>query len=272
MTRNDWTTEKLFFRLINNKSDKTYWDNITALRKRPTIEVFDRSIELTNSLDARIRTIGINVLAQLGSASRPFRAETVVRFFELLQSETDPETLRVLLVSIGHNNERLTKEQIANLCEFGASPHGLVREGLVFSLLRIRNPKAIDTLILLSSDKSSYIRDWATFGIGSLNDSNNKKIRAALWVRVDDEHLDTRCEAIVGLARRKDIRVREIIKRELQDGEYGTWLFEAILEFGDKQYLPTLRRTFKTSSKDSSVEERWLKSLKECINDLSKKV
>jgi hypothetical protein len=66
--------------------------------------------------------------------------------------------------------------------------------------------------------------------------------------------------------------VREIIKRELQDGGYGSWLFEAILEFGDKEHLPTLRSHFKTSSKDSSVEERWLKSLKECINDLSKKV
>lgn len=32
MGRKNWTDEKLFFRLVNNKSDKTYWDNIRELR------------------------------------------------------------------------------------------------------------------------------------------------------------------------------------------------------------------------------------------------
>ena len=89
-------------------------------------------------------------------------------------------------------------------------------------------------------DKSSYIRDWATFGIGSQIKKDTIEIRNALWERINDKHQDTKLEAIVGLAKRKDIRIKEIIKRELLDGEYGTLLFEAILDLKDKDFLPLL--------------------------------
>lgn len=209
MHRNDWTDEKLFFRLINNKSDKTYWDNVSALRRRPTKSVFDKCIQLTHSKNEKERTVGIDVLAQLGLTPRPFYAATNKRFFELLKIEKEPKVLMSLLYAIGHNNDNLSKSQIEALCELENSDNNLIKEGLVYALLGIDDPRAIDVLIKYSSDKLSHIRNWATFGLGSQITRNNKKIRDALWNRINDKHKETRDEAIAGLALRNDIRIKQ---------------------------------------------------------------
>jgi hypothetical protein len=116
-----------------------------------------------------------------------------------------------------------------------------------------------------------HIRDWATFGLGSQLERNNKKIREALWRRVNDKHNDTKFEAIVGLAKRKDIRVKEIIKRELMTGFYGTLLFEAIIDDGNKEFLPILIGHFKEVQEDKEINPKWIKCLKNCIAELSGK-
>jgi HEAT repeat protein len=271
MSRNEWSDEKLFFRLVNNKSHRTYWDNISTLRKRPTKEVFNRSIELTSSKNPKEREIGIDILAQLGTTPRPFYPQSIKRFFELLETETAPKILMPLLYAIGHNNDKLSKLQIAKLCELGDIDNSLVKEGLVNSLLGIDNPKAIDILISLSSDKLNHIRDWATFGLGSQLERNNEKIREALWSRINDKHQDTKLEAIVGLARCKDLRVREIIKRDLLGDEYGALLFEALIVLGDKEFLPLLKQHLKTERKNEEINPEWIKALKTCITELSEK-
>ena len=47
-------------------------------------------------------------------------------------------------------------------------------------------------LIELSNDTQGDIRDWATFGIGTQTDLDNKQIRAALSARLNDRHRDAR--------------------------------------------------------------------------------
>ena len=116
----------------------------------------------------------------------------------------------------------------------------------------------------------SHIRNWATFGLGTQIERNNKNIRETLWNRVNDKHQETKLEAIVGLAKRKDNRVNEIIKREIIDGEYGTLLFEAILEIKDKEFLPLLKQNLKNIKDDKNINPEWEKDLKNCINELIK--
>ena len=108
------------------------------------------------------------------------------------------------------------------------------------------------------------------FGIGTLIEKNNKDIRDALWNRINDKHQETRHEAIVGLSKRKDKRIYDIIKRELLDGEYGTLLFEAIIEAGDKQFLPLLRQNLNEIKKGETINPEWKNDLKNCINELTK--
>ena len=223
MSRKDWTDDKLISRLLNNKSDKSRWDNIRVLRSRPSEEIFLKCVEFTKSSDTKIRKIGIDILAQLGLTPRPFLKETLKICFELLDFETDPDVLMSVLYSIGHNNDKLGVVEIEKLCSLQNHNNSLVKEGLVSALWFTDNLQAINVLIKFTEDRLSHIRDWATFYIGQ-GERNNKQIRNALWNRINDKHQETKFEAIVGLAKRKDTRVIEIIKRELLDGEFGTLL------------------------------------------------
>lgn len=270
MSRKNWTNEKIFSRLISNKTNKSYWENIGTLRQRPSEELFSECVELTKSDNTKIRKIGIDILAQLGSSPRPFLKETLKIYFELLEVETEPDVLMSLFYSIGHNNEELNKEQIEKLCSFKHNENSLVKEGLVYALLGIDNLIAIETLIKFSSDKLSHIRNWATFGLGTQIERNNKSIRETLWNRVNDKHQETKLEAILGLAKRKDNRVNEIIKREIIDGEYGILLFEAILEIKNNEFLPLLEQNLKFIKNNNSINPELKKDLKNCINELIK--
>jgi len=112
MSRKNWTDEKIISRLINNKTDKSRWENIRSLRQRPSEELFLKSVELTKSDNAKIRKIGVDILAQLGLSPRPFLKETLKVYFKLLEIETDPDVLVSLLYSIGHNKTNLMKSKL----------------------------------------------------------------------------------------------------------------------------------------------------------------
>jgi len=268
MSRKNWTDETLFFRLVNNKSDKTYWDNIRVLRTRANDNVFNSCVKLIKSSKPKERIIGIDILAQLGLTPRPFLKESKKIFFDSLRKEKNAKALLSILYAIGHNNEKLKSDEIALLASFKNNPDEGVREGLVSALLSVDNKLAIDALIHLTTDKFSHIRDWATFGIGTQIERDNKSIREALWLRVNDKHQDTKLEAIVGLAKRKDLRIKAIIKRELLNGEFGTLLFEAIEELNDKEFLPLLKANLRKAKNDKGLNPDWIKDLKNCIKRL----
>lgn len=271
MSRKDWTDDKLFFRLLNNKSDKTYWDNVSELRSRPNRNIYEKCIELVNSDTSRERMIGIAILAQLGIPPRPYYNETIHLYFDILEKEKDIKVLTSLFYAIGHNNESLNQEQIKKLIAFKTIKNSSIRQGLVSSLLGLDNNQAIDTLIDLSNDKIPSIRNWATFGIGSQIDTDNDKIRKALWNRIVDKNQDTKLEAIVGLANRKDVKVKEAIKQELINGEYGTLLFEAIELLNCIEFIPLLKNNLFSGKSDIGINSEWLKVLEILIEKLESK-
>ncbi len=268
MSRKNWTDEKLFFRLINNKSDKTYWDNVRELRSRANENIFKSCIKLTKSSIPKERIIAIDILAQLGLTPRPFDKESKKVFFDFLKKEKNLKVLFSTLYAIGHNNDKLTSQDVELICSFQKSKNEGIRESLVSALLSVDTRLAIETLINLTNDKAAHIRDWATFGIGTQIDRDNKIIRGALWKRVDDKNQETKLEAILGLAKRKDNRVKEIIERELMNGEYGILLFEAIEELKDKDFIPFLEQNLKKAKVVKGVKPEWIKDLKVCIHKL----
>ena len=73
MSRKNWSSEKIYERLLANKSKKTYWDNISELRSRPNKEVYERAYSLTNSNSKKEIIIGIHILSQLGFDPRFFK-------------------------------------------------------------------------------------------------------------------------------------------------------------------------------------------------------
>ncbi len=269
MGRKNWTSEKIFDRLVNNKSQNTYWKNISELRTRATEDVYDQAYKLANSEIDKKKIIGIDVLAQLGFDPRIRQKETVDLYFELLENRQNDDVLFAIFFGISHNNENLTKNQVLKLIEFKNSENNDVRYSLVSALSGIEHPKAIETLIELSEDRYSSIRNWATFGIGTLSEENNDRIINALWKRTKDKHQETKLEAIIGLANRKEVAVKEQIISELKDGKYTTLLFDAIVELNDKEFIPYLESELNSAKKDCKTNKQWLAELKECLNKLS---
>ena len=261
----DWPNEKLLFRLANNKSVSSRWDYISVLRSRPSEELFLKCKALTESAVSKNRIIGIAILAQLGLRKRPFLKQTLKLFFELLCTENDPKVVETLLYGIGHNSKKLSQKQIEKVCSFAVSYSHCIRQGVVSALIGIENSKAIETLIKLSADRTDSIRDWATFGIGTQTDRDNGAIRQALWNRVQDKHQDTRMEAILGLASRKDMRVWEIIRQELIKGDFGTLVFEAIIETGESEFLPLLQQNLEDVNGNPNINTKWVSDLTDCI-------
>lgn len=75
-----------------------------------------------------------------------------------------------------------------------------MRYAVVFGLFGIDDDLAVQTLIELSADVDPQVRDWATFGLGVQIDRDDPAVRHALMARLEDPDIDTRGEAIRGLA------------------------------------------------------------------------
>jgi len=259
MSRKNWTSDKLFQRLLENKTQRTYWENISELRKRVNQAVYDKSTELAKSDNDNEKIIGIDVLAQLGFDPRLNKSQSVKLYFGLLENQLSPKVLYSILHAIGHNNEDLNSTQISKLIEFKNHRYSSVRFSLVFALSGVENTLAIETLIELSRDKNTEIRDWATFAIGSQIETNNSGIIHALWERINDEDEKTRHEAIAGLSKRKDPRVKEILKKELENiDDHGSLILESIENYGDKDFIPLLEQQIETNKRRTRVNEEWL--------------
>lgn len=258
MSLTNFSNEKLFDRILNNKSNINYWKYISELRKRKSKDIFEKSIELTKSEISKEKIIGVNVLAQFGYP-RLQQKEILKRYFSLLKTDKDKNVISSILYAIGHNNDNLTEKQIDIVCSFKNHKSVNVRHGLVSAILEIDKTKPINTLIQLTKDKDSDIRDWATFGIGTQIETDNLIIRETLWERINDSDENTRFEAIIGLAKRKDQKIKDILKNELlKIDEFGSLILEAIEELNDKEFIALIEEQIKKNKVLKKVNEDWL--------------
>src|SRR5205814_7161779 len=126
---------------------------------------------------------------------------------ELLETDQDVQVLSAACIALGHLHDPRAVEPLVRLKDH---PSEDVRYGVVFGLSGQHDDLAIATLIELSADQDSDVRDWATFELGTILDIDGvdtPPLREALPARLSDPDDDTRAEALAGLARRKDERV-----------------------------------------------------------------
>lgn len=102
-------------------------------------------------------------------------------------------------------------------------------------------PDSVSALIELSADADEDVRNWATFGLGSMDSVDTPLLREALVRRLNDTNAEIRGEALVGLAQRKDPRVVEPLRRELAVEDVGLLAVEAAESLGDPSLLPLLQ-------------------------------
>jgi HEAT repeats len=101
-------------------------------------------------------------------------------------------------------------------------------------------PGVVETLLTAMTDENEDVRDWATFGLGRQLADDSTEIRDALADRLEDLFLDVHCEAIAGLARRRDGRAIEPTLVELGQERVQRIMVEAAEYLASDVLLPSL--------------------------------
>ncbi len=196
-------------------------DAILSLHVLGSREVLDAALAACCDADPLRRRVGAAVLGQLGHAKVGFTPVFVTERFrglvDLLTAEIagsgDPDVLSEVCIALGHLGDPAAVPFLLRLREH---PDPDVRFGVAFALGGRETPEAVDGLVALSCDADDDVRDWATFGLACLNPADGPAVRAALHARLDDGHIETRHEAMEGLAVRSDRSVIPVLIRELE--------------------------------------------------------
>lgn len=249
--------ETLFAQTLNGEyDDDEPWKAVSTLQQIGSREVFDRAALWCRSPDALKRARGADVLAQLGkTAEHPtngYPEECFAIMGEMAATETSSLPLRSAIHALGHIGD---PRAVPIIAEQGAHSDPNVRFAVACACGSLGNEQqAVDVLLNLMRDDDSDVRDWATFGLGTLSESDTPTIRNALIDALDDSDADVRSEALVGLGKRRDIKVLPHLLAWLQQPEVDDLTIEAACEmlqlsnanpgWGPDDYVSALHERF----------------------------
>jgi HEAT repeat protein len=212
---------------------------LLILRSRADQATFDAARQLAKSSNGHERAVAAGILAEFGISERTMPDQCITALLEMLQSETHPDALASICSAFNYYEK--TDEIVHAVTKFAKHMDDDVRFGVVIGLMFAENEDAIATLIELTRDPNEDVRDWSTFAIGQLHEYgpdddglvpvDTLAIRDALFARVEDEHWETRHEALSGLALRRDPRaVNHIVKMLAEEPPmFGEDLCEALM-------------------------------------------
>jgi HEAT repeat protein len=193
-----------------------------VLRTRGTLEVFERTRQLTTSLDSRERELGLDVLAQLGAgkpdSERPWIEDSVTIAIDALD---DPiQSVRASAAyALGHlKGDRA----ITALISMKNAPSAAIRHAVAAGLGGSNRDDAVAALIELTRDPDEGVRDWTAFGLGSQAHAvgrDSDEIRDGLRAMLNDSFEEARVEAIWGLAEREDPEGLLLLLRRLESDD-----------------------------------------------------
>jgi HEAT repeat protein len=212
-------------------------DAIWVLRWRGTCEVFERASGLCRSFCPVERTLGADILGQLGIPDRSYPKSCLYILAGMLEAERDNGVLNSILIALSHLRDPGVIEPAARFRDH-ADPD--VRYGVVFAMTGHEDPLAIETLIGLTGDPDADNRDWACFALGTQVEVDTPGLRDALAKRLADEDDNARCEALVGLARRRDRRVIPPLLKALASESVWSLEIEAASLIADPLLYPEL--------------------------------
>jgi hypothetical protein len=200
--------------LEGDYNDDTPWNAVRVLRLRGTSEIFELAKKHSTSEDGIACARALDVLAQLGAGKpdfeRPHLSESISIALLHLEDKR-PLVVHSAAWALAHLGGNVA---ISALIDLKRHPDPGVRLAVANGMGSCEQPQAIETIIQLMDDEDDDVRDWATFGLGSLCKCDSQEIRAALRKRLEDPFEDARNEALWGLAQRKDpSSVRSLLER-----------------------------------------------------------
>lgn len=231
------STDELIRIALTEEDEDAAWDPVIVLHFRADAEVLEKARELCVSSNAKERKLGADILGQLGVPERAFPEDCFQILAQTLAHESDPIVLEAIAIAYGHLND---VRAVKLLVPLKKHPDADVRFAVVKGISCHDDELAIHTLIELSRDEDTDVRNWATFGLGSMIDTDTPEIREALLARITDSDDETRGEALVGLARRKDTRLLDPLIDELTSESVGLLALEAAEDLGDPRLGPAL--------------------------------
>jgi HEAT repeat protein len=229
--------------------DADRWAAVVALRRRPERAVFEQAMRWCASREPRDRCLGANILSQLGAPECPFAAESTPALVTLLRDQ-DEDVVIEAVYALGH----LRAGTVTELAAFARHASSRVREAVAHALGGRADPNADDTLRLLSADGDTDVRNWATFGLGSLCERDTPDIRDALADRLADEDEEVRGEALVGLARRRDPRATAAIVAALNGGDVSPLVIEAAESMPSAEFIGPLRAVLRAAPSEAVLQ------------------
>lgn len=214
------------------------WDYVRALHRRGTAEALNAALQLCSGTEPPEQVLGANILGQLGGTGpdNPFRQQAIPPLRSLL-CDSNADVVAAAIFACGHL-------QVPILDPMSLAKHASadVRHALASALPYVGMDIAPCVLIELMNDEDSDVRNWATFGLGTQLDEDTPAVRDALLKRTVDSDNDTRAEALVGLARRRDDRVIPPLLKELKSASVGSLAVEAAREIAAPELYEPLAK------------------------------
>ncbi|MBI3876989.1 MAG: HEAT repeat domain-containing protein [Verrucomicrobia bacterium] len=248
------STDELLQHALGESDEDARWNLVRALQLRFDRELLPTFSQLAQSECPQERELASDVLAQgwkRDDEKDEYLADQAgALLIRMLEKEQDMVVLQSICFALGHLHE---SRAVDALLDYKDHPLADVRYAVVHGLKGIDEPEAIAALIDLSADDDPDVRNWATFGLGSLIETDSEAIREALANRLAEEDGEIRGEALVGLALRRDKRVIEPLLRDFSNNTAGGLAEDAANEI----------KEFATNSEDTE----WIclvKQLDEC--------
>src|SRR4051794_7766430 len=96
------SVSELITAILSGPDENVAWDAIGALQWRGTREGLDRAAQLCQSFCTVERSVGAEILGQLGIPVRTLPKACVHILLSMLETERDPIVLRSVLVALSH--------------------------------------------------------------------------------------------------------------------------------------------------------------------------
>jgi HEAT repeat protein len=211
--------EELFAEALNGEyDDDSSWHAVHALQDIGSREVLETASDWCRSDEPLKRARGADVLAQLGkTADHPennFPEESFSAVVAMAENEKHIQPHASAIQALGHIGD---PRAIPLLVRYSTHPESEIRFAVACAGGRFANePPIVATLLELMRDSDEDVRDWATFGLGTLSEVDTPEIRDAFADLHNDSSSDVIDEALAALAQRRDQRALPLILERLR--------------------------------------------------------
>ncbi|MFM8570149.1 MAG: HEAT repeat domain-containing protein [Pirellula sp.] len=236
------------------------WQSVFALRKVASKRVLDRALSYSRHPEAFHRSIGVSILAQLGPDGDAYAEESKQMIRSMLPIEQDPEVITSLISAVSFRKMTEGTQWLVSLAN-NRSEDIRWRVAWALPIDGISDPDVyqtcVQTLLRLMQDPEPQVREWATFSL-SITEQDTPEIRNALLERLRDDDFQTRSEAAIGLANRKEPAAIDLLIEHLQSDRVGQLYVEAAEIYADRRLRPALMALSKWWDVDQELLEKAL--------------